>query len=112
MPEEKAAEVFAMVELMGHQKMVGKVTEVNIAGKGFIRIGVLDPTGKVAFTRDVNPDSVYAINPIDKNACILYAQKHAQQPVVPYSISPEVVRELANPAHSSEELEFGEDDGI
>lgn len=81
-------ETFAMVELMGHQQMVGKITEVTIAGKGFLRIACFDSDGNINFTRDINPDSIYAINPISREACLLFARKRKQQPVVPYEIQP------------------------
>lgn len=84
--------LYAIVELMGHSQIVGKVTEIQLAGKGFLRIDVLNPDKDTVFTRMINPDSVYAINPITLRACLAYVAQHEQTPVVPYDIHPEVLR--------------------
>jgi hypothetical protein len=56
-------QMWAIVELMGHQRMAGEITEVTIAGHGFIRIDVPATSKAPAFTRMVSPSSIYAINP-------------------------------------------------
>ena len=79
-------ESWAILELMGHQKMAGLVSETNIAGKGFLRIDVYDEKGEsVLFTRMVSPDSVYAINPVEREiALTIGAQSH--RPVQSYEV--------------------------
>lgn len=86
-------ETWAILELMGHQKMAGLVTEANVAGKGFLRIDVYDaPGNEVLFTRMVNPDSVYAINPVEREiALAIGADSH--KPVTRYEL-----RQLMPPA--------------
>lgn len=86
-PTQERFESWAILELMGHQKMAGLVTEANVAGKGFLRIDVYDAAGEsVLFSRMVNPDSVYAINPVERSiALAVGADSH--RPVTCYEVS-------------------------
>lgn len=53
---------WVILELMGHRRMAGFLTEVEIAGKGFLRLDV--PTSEhEAATQLYNPQSVYCITP-------------------------------------------------
>jgi len=102
-------DTFAMIELMGHQQIVGRISQVVIAGKGFIRVGVMNADQTTAFTRDINPDSIYAINPISFEAALLHAKQVTQQPIVPYDISPMLLKQLAAKNSSFEDVdEVGE----
>lgn len=93
---QQTFEQWAIVELMGHQKMSGLVTEQNIAGKGFIRVDVYDEAGEsVMLTRFINPDSIYAINPVERSiALAMTARTH--RPVQEYE-----VRSILPPARTS-----------
>lgn len=51
-----------IVELMGHRRLAGWVTEQTIAGAGFLRIDVPGPDGLRA-TQFYPPSSVYAMTP-------------------------------------------------
>ena len=62
--KEKTTELFAVVELFGHQRMAGKVTEHNWGSSTFVRIDVPETKHQPKFTRIVNPSAVYAINPV------------------------------------------------
>jgi len=65
MDEQKVEIGYAIVELMGHRKLAGLVTEVEVAGEGFLRIDVpaADGEGDVA-TQFLSPRAVYAITPV------------------------------------------------
>lgn len=54
-------DIWAILELMGHQRMAGKLTEVTVAGHGFLRIDVPATESVPAFTRLVSPASVCAM---------------------------------------------------
>lgn len=57
-------ELFAIVELFGHNKVAGKVSEQNMGSFTFCRIDVPETPQQPAFTRFVNPSAIYAINPV------------------------------------------------
>lgn len=55
---------WALVELFGHQKIVGKVSEATLAGGAFLRCDVPEFNGNPAFTRFYGPGAIYSINPV------------------------------------------------
>ncbi|MCI0687962.1 MAG: hypothetical protein L0Y54_12090 [Sporichthyaceae bacterium] len=59
-------EVFAgwvILEVMGHRRLAGYVTEQQVAGASFLRLDVPGPDGPVIATQLYRPDSVYCITP-------------------------------------------------
>lgn len=56
-------ETWAMVELFGHQKIAGKVTEQVIAGGTFLRVDVPAIDGAQEFTRFYGASAIYALTP-------------------------------------------------
>lgn len=74
-------QMWAIVELMGHQRMAGEITEVTIAGHGFIRIDVPATSKAPAFTRMVSPSSIYAINPTTQDLARRAAEAFQPRPV-------------------------------
>jgi hypothetical protein len=48
---------WVILELMGHRRLAGRLTEQEVAGKGFLRLEITDST------QLYNPASVYCITP-------------------------------------------------
>lgn len=63
---EQTFEIWALVELFGHQRIAGKVVEQVIAGAGFIRVDVPETSGRPAHTRYYNPSAIYGMTPTDE----------------------------------------------
>lgn len=80
-------EHWALVELMGHQRIAGLVSEVNLAGKGFIRVDVPNQKGEIIFSRFYAPDAIYCVSPTDRQIAIGLAAKCASRPVNIYDLS-------------------------
>lgn len=89
---EAPAPSWMIVELMGHQRMAGEVTEVTVAGKGFLRIDVPASEREPAFTRFVSPDSVYALNPctedVARRAAAAFRPKVVNEWELPKALPP------------------------
>lgn len=77
---------WAVVELMGHQKTAGLVSEQTIAGHGLIRVDVPDEKGEFIATRFYSPGALYCLTPVDKQIAIGYASHHAERPVTVYDL--------------------------
>ena len=92
MTQEKF-EVWAIVELFGHQKMAGKVTEQTIAGSSMVRIDVPDTDAIPSFTRFLNVSAIYAINPVTEELARSYANRIQSQPITSYDAR-EVLRRI------------------
>lgn len=61
MSEETYAQ-WSILELLGHRRLAGFVSEQEIAGKGFLRIDVPGPDDTTV-TQFYSPDSVYGLTP-------------------------------------------------
>jgi hypothetical protein len=64
------APFYALIELMGHARVVGLVSETTLAGSGFLQVEILDKEGKIAFQRFISPQAVYQISSIGREMAI------------------------------------------
>jgi hypothetical protein len=86
---EERFEEWCLLELMGHRKLAGKVTSVEVAGKGFLRLDVYGrptPGEKPLLTQFVSPSSVYAMTPVTEITARRYAINHTPQPVTRWEL--------------------------
>ncbi len=79
-------ELFAIVELFGHTKMAGKVTEQSIGPATFVRVDVPETTEQPSFTRLLNPSAIYAINPVTEEVMEHMAKNFSQKPIESWDI--------------------------
>jgi len=86
MSEKSNFDTWALVELFGHQKIVGHVTEQEIAGKGFIRVDVPDFNGEKSFTRFYGPDAIYSLNPVSEEVARGLLTRYRNAPVQAYEM--------------------------
>jgi hypothetical protein len=61
--DEKAFEGWAILELMGHRRLAGWVSEVTMFGHGFIRLDIPADGELPAATQFYSPSSLYALTP-------------------------------------------------
>jgi len=66
-------ETWAIVELFGHNKIAGKVSEQTIGGSSMVRVDVPDTEASPKFTRLLNVSAIYAINPVTEEVAVGYA---------------------------------------
>lgn len=87
-------EEWAVVELMGHLKLAGKVSEATIAGASLLRIDVPElPTedGRPAqpgYTKFFGPASIYSITPCDQDVAMRVARYLRRAPIQRYELAP------------------------
>lgn len=74
-------ESWCLVELFGHQKIVGKVTEATLASGAFLRVDVPEFNGSPAFTRFYGPGAIYSINPITEEVARGLMAQYRHEPV-------------------------------
>lgn len=94
-------ELWAIVELMGRQTVAGKVTEVQIAGKGMLRVDVPAVGAIPAFTKFYSPTAVYAITPVSEEIAMEAASQVRTQPVKVYVV-PDPSRQLEDRGYNGE----------
>ena len=83
---EEKFELNAVIELFGHNRISGKVTEQSIGSATFIRIDVPETDHQPKFTRIVHPNAVYAINPVTEEVMLHMANVIQQKPIEAWDI--------------------------
>ncbi|CAG4887744.1 hypothetical protein [Paraburkholderia saeva] len=85
-------EQWAIVELFGHQRIAGRVTEQAIGGSSFVRVDVpaCEPIGSIAatqaFTKLYGQGAIYAISFVDEAAAQMVARELRVQPIDTYQL--------------------------
>jgi len=80
-------EFWAIVELFGHQKIAGRLTEKPKGSVIFFQIDVPDGHGQIKYSRIINASSIYAINPTDKETVLKICGQtpfDTNRPAIPY----------------------------
>jgi hypothetical protein len=89
-------EQWALLEIMGHQRYAGMVSEQSIGGASFVRVDVPECGPKnPAFTKLFGANSIYAITPVTEEVAKMTAQKLKQAPISVYDL-PEEIRDRIN----------------
>jgi hypothetical protein len=92
-PSDDAAgfDQWAIVDVMGHQRYIGRVSEQVIAGKGFVRVDVPASDGESGFTKLIGPDAIHSISPISEQLAREMCGRRRQYPIESYAL-PKVKR--------------------
>ena len=75
---------YCIVELFGHQKISGRVTEHTIGGMPFVRVDVPETKRCPAFTRMFGAGAIYSITPVSEEIAIAAANTIYTEPVTVY----------------------------
>lgn len=87
-------EAWALVEVMGHQRYAGKVTEQAIGGCNFVRVDVPDippvngEGARAGFTKLLGQSSIFAITPVTEATARKMAAQYHNAPVTVFDASP------------------------
>ncbi len=100
MEQEQKFDLWCVVEIFGHQRLAGRVTEQTVAGQGFVRIDVPETVGQPAFSRLYGPSAIYSLTPVSEETARLVAGRLEQQPITVYG--PELVQRML-PVSSEED---------
>ena len=86
-----AFDEWCILEIMGHQRYAGRVTEHTIAGASFLRIDIPAVEDQASFTKLFSASSVYAITPTTQELATALASKLKNTPISVYDL-PEAMR--------------------
>lgn len=81
---ENTFDTFAIVELFGHARIAGRVSEQVIAGQGFLRVDVPANEQYPGFTRMYGTGAIYSITPVDESIARAAAAGMRERPVNVY----------------------------
>ena len=87
---------WSIVDVMGHQRYIGRTTEQVVAGCGFIRVDVPETEHTQAFTKLIGTSSIYAISPVSEAVARTMVSQRKQTPIASYDLPrlTEVMREV------------------
>jgi len=71
--EQAKFEAWAIVELFGHQRIAGKLTEQSIGGAHFVRVDVPDVDGRSGFTKLYTQGAIYGITFVEETVARMAA---------------------------------------
>lgn len=77
---------WAIVEVMGHHRYVGRVTEHVIAGQGFVRVDVPATKNTLRWTKLFGTGSIYAITPIEESIARAMVEQSHQAPLSAFEL--------------------------
>jgi len=109
MSETQKFESWCIVELFGHQRIAGLVTEQSIGGSSFVRVDVPANDDQPSYTRLFGNGAIYAINPVSETVARAAAATYRSAPVSIYDF-PELRALTSQKALGLEEQEFEDDD--
>lgn len=90
--EQDPKEMWALVELFGHNRIAGKVTEAEIGGGSLIRVDVPAIKDRQPITKYYNVKAIYGITPVDEVTARRMAESIDAAPISSYSIEREIER--------------------
>ena len=115
--QQEKLDLWALVELFGHSKIAGRITEQNIAGTNMLRVDVPETSTQPAFTRFFGASAIYAINPTDETTAKYYADKLQTRPIDTWDVREMLKKNdqfrlsLTAPEESRTDADF-DDDGL
>lgn len=84
--ENENFDEWAIVELFGHQRLAGRVTNASIGGCSFVRVDVPATEKDEAYTRFLGNGAIYAVNPCTEQVARAAAHTMRAAPVQRYEI--------------------------
>lgn len=82
-------EEWCLIEIFGHQRIAGRVTEQQIGGASFVRVDVPKDSEKAKgwkITRLYNPSAIYSITPTTEETARMVAKSIVAEPVTRWDV--------------------------
>lgn len=90
--EQESKQMWALVELFGHNRIAGKVTEAEMGGGSLIRVDVPAVKDRAPLTKYYNVKAIYALTPVDEATALKMAESIDAAPINSYSLDREIER--------------------
>lgn len=90
--ESKPFETWAVLEIMGHDRYAGLVTEQAVGGCAFVRVDVPAIGNREDFTKLFGQGSIFSITPVSETVARAMAESFQSKPLNVYA--PDLQRNL------------------
>lgn len=84
--EKEKLQEFAVVEMMGHRKIVGRITESDIGLSSLLRVDVLNREGGFDRTEYIGQGSIYCLTLVTEEAARAAAASNSPAPTWAWSV--------------------------
>lgn len=101
---------WCLLEIMGHQRYAGRVTEQTIGGQAFLRIDIPAAGPQPPFTKFFSAGSVYAITPTTEELARGIAAELQHAPIGIYDLPAEMQEKLRAPRRQPALFDGQDDD--
>lgn len=111
---ENTAEAWAVVDLFGHTRIAGRISEHVIGGCSFVRVDVPSVNGLAEFTELYGQGAIYAIRFVAEEIARGVAEKLQRRPVSVYDLPADLqqrLRALPAPEADDEDSDHDRDRG-
>jgi hypothetical protein len=82
----KTAKTYAVIEMMGHRKIIGVIEQSNYSPNNLIRVDVLNADGEIDRTEHIGTGSIYCLTEVSEEAAKLSAKSNFSKPSVAWDI--------------------------
>lgn len=103
-------EAWAVVELFGHQRIAGKVSEQTIGGCSFLRVDVPAAGEVLGFTKFFGNGAIYAMTPCTEEIARAAAGAYRVVPISHYDIPELRQRSLLTQSESRPPYDYEDED--
>lgn len=86
MSDDSAFEGWAILELMGHRRLAGYLSEQEVAGAAFVRVDVPGDGEDPVATQLYSASAVYCITPTTEEVARAVATNHKPRPVARWEL--------------------------
>lgn len=87
MTENGKFEQWCVIEIMGHKRLAGLVTETSLAGAAMLRVDVPETSKRPGFTQFYGGQSIYCVTPVEEKIARAMAESFNERPIDEYRIS-------------------------
>lgn len=99
-------ECWAIVELFGHQRIAGRVSEQAIGGCNFLRVDVPEAGGVAAFTKFYTQGAIYCMTPCDQATARQAVEHFRAQPINEFVLPSRPALPAASPLRNEDEYGY------
>lgn len=86
MSEQNQFSEWCLLELMGHQRIAGLISEATIGGVNLLRVDVPEVKGIAGYTRYFSGSAVYSLNPVTEKLAKQMAEGLRVAPIQRYEL--------------------------
>lgn len=103
-------ETWGIVEVMGHLKLAGHLTEQQVAGSALLRVDVPESEGRPAFSRLFGAGSIYSITPTTEEVARGVADTLRAAPLTAWDLPDDWKQKIRGLPAPTKERKYEDDD--